>query len=90
MPVKSGKQYIERINAQTVPCWYKGELVTGKRSEHLAFKGLMETQAQLYDMQSDPLLAGKMTYESPQTANRWDYHSCRPPQSMICGNAVKR
>lgn len=65
MPVKSGKQYIERINSQSVPCWYKGELVTGKRSEHLAFKGLMETQAQLYDMQSDPLLAGKMTYESP-------------------------
>lgn len=65
MPVKSGKQYIERIDAQTVPCWYKGELVSGKRSEHFAFAGLMETQAKLYDLQSDPHLIDTMTYASP-------------------------
>lgn len=65
MPVKSGKQYIERIDAQTVPCWYKGELITGKRSEHFAFAGLMQTQAKLYDLQSDPHLIDTMTYASP-------------------------
>ncbi|WP_338539978.1 4-hydroxyphenylacetate 3-hydroxylase family protein [Paenibacillus tundrae] len=65
MPVKNGKQYIDRINAQTVPVWYKGNLVTGNRSDHLAFAGLMDTQAKMYDMQHDPLLAAKMTYASP-------------------------
>ncbi|MFC9709848.1 4-hydroxyphenylacetate 3-hydroxylase family protein [Paenibacillus sp. NPDC056933] len=65
MPAKSGKQYIERIDAQTVPCWYKGELVTGKRSEHFAFAGLMKTQAKLYDLQNDPQWMDTMTYSSP-------------------------
>ncbi|WP_434750636.1 4-hydroxyphenylacetate 3-hydroxylase family protein [Paenibacillus amylolyticus] len=65
MPVKTGLQYCERINAQTVPCWYKGELLTGKRSEHIAFSGLMKTQMNMYDLQSDPQLAERMTYASP-------------------------
>lgn len=65
MPVKSGTQYLERINAQSVPCWYKGKLVTGKRSEHVAFSGLMETQKYMYDLQSDPQFAETMTYASP-------------------------
>ncbi|WFA86340.1 4-hydroxyphenylacetate 3-hydroxylase family protein [Paenibacillus amylolyticus] len=65
MPVKSGTQYRERIDAQYVPCWYKGNLITGKRSEHVAFAGLMETQMYMYDLQSDPKFAETMTYASP-------------------------
>lgn len=65
MPVKSGTQYRERIDAQSVPCWYKGNLITGKRSEHVAFAGLMETQMYMYDLQSDPKFAETMTYASP-------------------------
>ncbi|WP_366295257.1 4-hydroxyphenylacetate 3-hydroxylase N-terminal domain-containing protein [Paenibacillus sp. AN1007] len=65
MPAKTGMQYCERINAQTVPCWYKGELLTGKRSEHIAFSGLMKTQMDMYDLQSDPQLTERMTYASP-------------------------
>ncbi|MBU5352312.1 4-hydroxyphenylacetate 3-monooxygenase, oxygenase component [Paenibacillus barcinonensis] len=65
MPAKTGMQYCERINAQTVPCWYKGELLNGKRSEHIAFSGLMKTQKFMYDMQSDPQLAERLTYASP-------------------------
>ncbi|WP_145413222.1 4-hydroxyphenylacetate 3-hydroxylase family protein [Paenibacillus xylanexedens] len=65
MPAKTGMQYCERINAQTVPCWYKGELLTAKRSEHIAFSGLMKTQMNMYDLQYDPLLTELMTYPSP-------------------------
>lgn len=65
MPAKTGTQYRERINAQTVPCWYKGELLTAKRSEHIAFSGLMKTQMNMYDLQHDPQLTESMTYPSP-------------------------
>ena len=65
MPAKTGMQYCERINAQTVPCWYKGELLTVKRSEHIAFSGLMKTQMNMYDLQYDPQLTELMTYPSP-------------------------
>ncbi|MEI2280227.1 4-hydroxyphenylacetate 3-hydroxylase family protein [Paenibacillus polysaccharolyticus] len=65
MPAKTGMQYCERINAQTVPCWYKGELLTAKRSEHIAFSGLMKTQMNMYDLQYDPQLTELMTYPSP-------------------------
>ncbi|MCP1133178.1 4-hydroxyphenylacetate 3-monooxygenase, oxygenase component [Paenibacillus polysaccharolyticus] len=65
MPAKTGMQYCERINAQTVPCWYKGELLTAKRSEHIAFSGLMKTQMNMYDLQYDPHLTELMTYPSP-------------------------
>lgn len=65
MPAKNGQQYINRIDEQTVPCWYKGELLSGKRSEHFAFSGLMRTQATMYDLQYDPQWADVMTYASP-------------------------
>ncbi|MBR2563302.1 MAG: 4-hydroxyphenylacetate 3-monooxygenase, oxygenase component [Paenibacillus sp.] len=65
MPAKNGIQYCERIDAQTVPCWYKGVLLLGKRSEHIAFSGLMKTQMNMYDLQFDPEVTDRMLYASP-------------------------
>jgi 4-hydroxyphenylacetate 3-monooxygenase len=70
MPAKTGKQYIERIdNAQSV-VWIHGEQVKGKISEHPAFKGVMQSQAALYDMQHDQDKQDYMTYVSPTTGER--------------------
>lgn len=67
MPIKTGKQYIERIDRQNINLWYKGERITGPLSQHPAFQGLMQTQADLYDMQCDERYQKQMTYPSPET-----------------------
>ena len=70
MPAKTGKEYIDRVDAQKANVWINGEQVVGKVSEHPAFKGVMKTQAELYDMQHDPEKRDYMTYVSPTTGNR--------------------
>ncbi|GGE39425.1 putative 4-hydroxyphenylacetate 3-monooxygenase [Pullulanibacillus camelliae] len=50
----NGKQYIARINALKPNVWFRGERITSKLSEHVAFKGLLRSQAKLYDLQCDP------------------------------------
>ncbi|PEU08235.1 4-hydroxyphenylacetate 3-hydroxylase N-terminal domain-containing protein, partial [Bacillus sp. AFS019443] len=51
MPAKTGKEYIERVDQANANVWIDGKRVEGKISEHPAFKGVMKTQSELYDMQ---------------------------------------
>lgn len=67
MPIKSGKQYIERIDRQKINILYKGTRIEGPLSKHPAFQGLIQTQAALYDMQCDERYAAQMTYLSPDS-----------------------
>lgn len=69
MPAINGKQYIERINRLNSEVWIDGKQVTGNISEHPAFKGIMKTQAALFDMQYDPQYKEILTYDSPTTGN---------------------
>ncbi|MCY9666731.1 4-hydroxyphenylacetate 3-monooxygenase, oxygenase component [Paenibacillus alginolyticus] len=69
MPAKNGSQYIERINNNLPNVWLAGEQVKGAISEHKAFKGLMATQSNMYDMQLDDKWKAKMTYASPLTGD---------------------
>lgn len=61
MPAIDGKTYIARIDGLNADVWYNGEKVTGKLSEHPAFKGIIKTQAELYDLQHDPRFADLLT-----------------------------
>lgn len=70
MPIKSGKQYIERIDRQNINLRYKGELIQGPLSKHPAFQGIIQTQAELYDMQGKACHIEQMTYPSPDTGER--------------------
>ncbi|GAB6990204.1 4-hydroxyphenylacetate 3-monooxygenase, oxygenase component [Paenibacillus pini] len=69
MPVKNGKQYIDQINNAKPNVWLRGEQVTGMLSEHKAFRGLMSTQADLYEMQLKDEFKDKLTYTSPETGD---------------------
>ena len=69
MPAITGKQYIDRINQLNSEIWIDGNKVTGKISEHPAFKGVMNSQAALFDMQHDPKLKDILTYTSPITGD---------------------
>lgn len=63
----NGKDLINRLDKQKSEIWFDGEKVTGKISEHPAFKGILQTKAALYDMQLEPSLINEMTFVSPIT-----------------------
>lgn len=51
MPAITGSEYISRIDNARSNVWIEGKKVEGKISEHPAFKGVMKSQAELYDLQ---------------------------------------
>ena len=70
MPAITGKQYIDRIDALKTHISIDGEVVTGKVSEHPAFKGVMQSQARLFDLQHGEIQEDVMTYCSPTSGER--------------------
>ncbi|AZU61611.1 4-hydroxyphenylacetate 3-monooxygenase, oxygenase component [Neobacillus mesonae] len=66
----NGKEFIDRIDRLHANIWLDGKKVEGKISEHPAFKGLLQSKAALYDLQHDPNLQSKLTYQSPDTGKR--------------------
>lgn len=67
---KTGKEYIDRVNQAQANVWINGKQVTGNISEHDAFKGVMKSQAELYDLQHQPGKREYMTYTSPSSGSR--------------------
>jgi 4-hydroxyphenylacetate 3-monooxygenase len=65
MSIKNGKQYVDRLDSANLKVWLHGEQVKGKLSEHKAFRGVMATQAGLYDLQGEEAYKSIMTYPSP-------------------------
>ncbi|SDM58510.1 4-hydroxyphenylacetate 3-monooxygenase [Psychrobacillus sp. OK028] len=63
MPAITGRQYIKRIDQLKTDVWIDGKPVTGNISEHPAFKGIIISQAALYDLQHHKAL----TFQSPTT-----------------------
>ncbi|KMY43920.1 MFS transporter [Bacillus sp. FJAT-27916] len=70
MGAKTGKEYIERVNQAKANVWINGKQVEGDISEHPAFKGVMKSQAELYDLQHQPGKKEYMTYTSPSSGER--------------------
>ncbi|MDY0395702.1 4-hydroxyphenylacetate 3-monooxygenase, oxygenase component [Virgibacillus halophilus] len=70
MPAITGKEYIHRIDQLKTDLWVDGSRVNEKFSEHPALKGLMKSQAALYDLQHDESLKDVMTFASPLSGQR--------------------
>lgn len=70
MPAVTGEQYIQRINALRTNIWIDGKQVKGDISEHPLFKGVIQSQATLYDLQHKEALKDCMTYSSPSSGER--------------------
>ena len=55
MGVRTGQEYIDRLAASTPTIEIGGERVTSNIPEHPAFRNVVNTYAQLYDLQhSEP------------------------------------
>ncbi|WP_404454756.1 4-hydroxyphenylacetate 3-monooxygenase, oxygenase component [Virgibacillus necropolis] len=70
MPAITGNDYIKRIDQLNTNIWVDGKPVPGKISEHPAFKGVIKSQAALYDLQHKQSINDVMTYPSPLTGDR--------------------
>ncbi|HET7627620.1 MAG TPA: 4-hydroxyphenylacetate 3-monooxygenase, oxygenase component [Bacillales bacterium] len=66
MPAKTGQQYIERLKKAKNNVYIHGERVEDV-TEHPAFKGVVRSMADLYDLQHEK--PEKMLYESPTTGD---------------------
>lgn len=61
----NGKYFINRLNQLNNEIWYDGEKMEGLLSEQPVFKGLIQSKANLYDLQHDPRIKDEMTFISP-------------------------
>lgn len=85
MGVRTGRQYIDAINAQRRTVYYNGELITTGVAEHPAFRGVTRSLAGLYDLQHDPELVDEMTYVSPTSGQRvgMSFLTPRTPDDLV-------
>jgi len=69
MAARSGRQFLERLSAARVHVEIQGETVTGHINDHPAFRNVVGSYAELYDMQHDPAYRDVLTYPSPATGD---------------------
>jgi 4-hydroxyphenylacetate 3-monooxygenase len=68
MGARTGSEYVERLAARSPTVFIGGERLEGGIPEHPAFRNVVRTYAELYDLQrAEPDV---MTYESPTSGER--------------------
>ncbi len=67
MAARSGRQFLDRLATARVHVEIQGETVTSGISDHPAFRNVINSYAELYDMQHDPAYRDVLTYPSPTT-----------------------
>jgi 4-hydroxyphenylacetate 3-monooxygenase len=65
MAARSGRQFLDRLSATRVHVEVGGETLTGGIADHPAFRNVVRSYAELYDMQHDPAYRDVLTYRSP-------------------------
>ncbi len=69
MGARTGKQYLDKLNAMRPHITIDGVVVSENLTEHPAFKNVAQTYAKLFDLQHDPKFKDKLTYPSPTTGD---------------------
>lgn len=69
MGIRTGAQYLEKLNAMHPHIAIDGEVISSKVAEHPAFKNVAQTYAKLFDLQHDPRYQSALTYTSPTTGD---------------------
>jgi 4-hydroxyphenylacetate 3-monooxygenase len=67
MAARSGSEFLERLSAARVHVEIQGQTLTGGVADHPAFRNVVRSYADLYDMQHDPAFRDILTYPSPTT-----------------------
>jgi 4-hydroxyphenylacetate 3-monooxygenase len=67
MAARSGAEFLERLRAARTHVEVQGETLVGGVADHPAFRNVVRSYAELYDMQHDPDYREILTYPSPET-----------------------
>ena len=67
MAARNGSEFLGRLAAARVHVEIQGETLTGGVAAHPAFRNVVRSFAELYDMQHDPAYRDILTYPSPAT-----------------------
>ncbi|MFV8165265.1 4-hydroxyphenylacetate 3-monooxygenase, oxygenase component [Mycobacterium sp. 134] len=70
MGVRTGREFLDKINGMRPHVVIGGEVVSHNIAEHPAFRHVANSYAQLYDMQHDSQLRDRLTFVSPSTGAR--------------------
>ncbi|MFX3674913.1 MAG: 4-hydroxyphenylacetate 3-monooxygenase, oxygenase component [Paenisporosarcina sp.] len=73
MSIITGKDYMARIDSLNNEIWIEGERVSGKLSEHPAFRGILKSKGELYDLQHDVTAGPLLTRLSPENNERFNF-----------------
>ena len=91
MAARSGSEFLERLSAARVHVEIQGETLTGGVADHPAFRNVVRSYADLYDMQHDPAYRDILTYSSRRPrASRSPRPSCRQEPRPTSASAAKR
>jgi len=69
MGIRTGAQYLDRLNAMRPHVVIDGEIVSENVAEHPSFRNVARTYAKLFDMQHDPKHQAALTYTSPTSGD---------------------
>jgi 4-hydroxyphenylacetate 3-monooxygenase len=67
MPARNGAQFLDRLARTRTHVEIQGETLTGGVAGHPAFRNVVRSYADLFDMQHDPSHRDVLTYPSPST-----------------------
>src|SRR5437660_2861487 len=85
MAARSGSEFLGRLAAARVHVEIQGETLTGGVADHPAFRNVVRSYAELYDMQHDPAYRDVLTYPSPVTGDSvaTAFLAPRTPQDLV-------
>lgn len=67
MGIRTGQQFLDKLNGMAPEIYVNGEKVTSNIADHPAFRNSARTYAHLFDLQHDPAHQDDLTYPSPTT-----------------------
>ena len=70
MPARTGAEFLDRLARTRTHVEIQGETLRGGVAEHPAFRNVVRSYADLFDMQHDPRYRDVLTYPSPSTGDR--------------------
>ena len=67
MPARTGAEFLDRLARTRTHVEIQGETLAGGVGEHPAFRNVVRSYAELFDLQHDPRFRDVLTYPSPTT-----------------------
>lgn len=70
MGIRTGQQYLDKLNSMRPHVAIDGEVVSENIAEHPAFRNVARSYAKLFDLQHESEFQQALTYQSPTTGDR--------------------